>query len=148
MIATVVSGSCVCSLAGCAEKRGDGEGGGGAGGGGVLVLLGLGAVGGGGWCGDLSRPVEIRAGPCRRGRLWGSCACAASGRFRRAGTGVHTLWCPRCVCVCVSACACVCGTQTCMCVYIYVPARMQSICAEMRTHGSAWVEIGVGEGRG
>ena len=42
---------------------------GGDGGGGVFGLLRLGAGGVGGWCGDLSRPVEIRAGPCRRGRL-------------------------------------------------------------------------------
>ena len=63
-------------------------------GGGDFGLLRLGAGGVGGWCGDLSRPVEICADPCGRGRLLGSCDCV-SGRFRRTSPGVHSLWCPR-----------------------------------------------------
>ena len=83
-----------------------GTGAGGDGGGGVFGLLRLGAGGVGGWCGDLSRPDECRAGLCRQGFLWGNRDCIGRVRFLCAGTGVHTLWCPRsqqwCVCVCVT----------------------------------------------
>ena len=55
------------------------------------------ALGGGGvagWCGDLSRPGGCRVGLCRRGFLWGRGGFSERARFRCAGTGVHTLWCP------------------------------------------------------
>ena len=87
------SGRATSSATVSSSPRGTGAGG--DGGGGVFGLLRLGAGGVGGLCGDLSRPVETCAGPCRHGRLWGSCACAVRGRFRRIGTGVHTLRCPR-----------------------------------------------------
>ena len=47
-----------------------------------------------GWCGDLSRPGGCRVGLCRHGFLWGRGGSAGRARFRCAGTGVHTLWCP------------------------------------------------------
>ena len=70
---------------------------------GVFGLLRLGAGGVGGWCGDLSRPEEIRTGPCRHGRLFGSCDCVVRGRFPRIGTGVHTCVCVCAMCVCLSS---------------------------------------------
>ena len=61
-----------------------GTGTGGDGGGGVFGLLRLGAGGVGGWCGDLSRPDECRAGLCRQGVcvcVWmqGVCVCGGGG---------------------------------------------------------------------
>ena len=63
-------------------------------GGGVLGLLRLEAGGVAGWCGDLRRPGGCRVGLCRHDFLWGRGNCAERARFRCAGTGVYTLWCP------------------------------------------------------
>ena len=69
----------------------------------------------GGWRGD----GGCRVGLCRHGFLWGRGDSAGRARFRCAGTGVHTLWCPLCVCVCVC-------WRRCSCIYIVVCVCMSS----------------------
>ena len=71
-----------------------GTGTGGDRGGGVLGLLRLGAGGVTGLCGDLGSPGGCRVGLWRQGFLCGWSDCVERARFRCAGAGVYTLWCP------------------------------------------------------